>query len=49
VYEKQNYSKEWVGQSNNGSELPDATYFYHIRFKSGEEKTGWIYVNREAR
>lgn len=49
VYEKQNYTKEWVGQSDNGSELPDATYFYHIRFKSGEEKTGWVYVNRESR
>lgn len=49
VYEKHNYTKEWLGQSNNGSELPDATYFYHIRFKSGEEKTGWIYVNRESR
>lgn len=49
VYEKHNYTKEWMGQSNTGSELPDATYFYHIRFKSGEEKTGWIYVNREAR
>jgi gliding motility-associated-like protein len=49
VYEKQNYTKEWMGQSSSGSELPDATYFYHIRFKGGEEKTGWIYLNREAR
>ncbi|HTO36576.1 MAG TPA: gliding motility-associated C-terminal domain-containing protein, partial [Flavobacterium sp.] len=47
VYEKENYTSEWSGQTNNGKELPDATYYYVIEFRNGDTKTGWIYINRE--
>jgi gliding motility-associated-like protein len=41
-----NYTNEWHGQSNGGSELPDGTYYYVIKRSSGEAITGWIYINR---
>ena len=41
-----NYTNEWHGQSNGGSELPDGTYYYVIKRGSGESVTGWIYINR---
>ena len=43
VYEKKNYLNEWHGQDNNGRNLPDATYFYHIETEAGEEFVGWVY------
>ena len=46
VYNQNNYSKEWVGQSNKGNELPDGVYYYVIKRTSGENRTGWIYINR---
>ncbi|HNP33827.1 MAG TPA: gliding motility-associated C-terminal domain-containing protein [Flavobacterium sp.] len=47
VYSKENYYKEWHGQSNEGKNLPDATYYYVIEFKNNSKsKTGWIYLNR---
>ncbi len=46
VYNQSNYSKEWVGQSNKGNELPDGVYYYVIKRTSGENRTGWIYINR---
>ncbi|HOD10570.1 MAG TPA: gliding motility-associated C-terminal domain-containing protein, partial [Flavobacterium sp.] len=47
VYTKSNYTNQWVGQSDNGDELPDGTYYYVIERNNGENKTGWIYINRE--
>jgi len=47
VYSKFNYSIEWRGQSNNGNELPDGTYYYVIEFNDMDSKTGWIYINKE--
>jgi gliding motility-associated-like protein len=47
VYSKSNYENEWFGQSDNGNELPDGTYYYVIDFTDLETKTGWIYINRE--
>lgn len=47
VYSKSNYENEWYGQSDNGNELPDGTYYYVIDFTDLETKTGWIYINRE--
>jgi gliding motility-associated-like protein len=48
VYTKNQYRNEWKGQTDNGDELPDGTYYYVIEFNSGDAaKTGWIYVNRE--
>jgi gliding motility-associated-like protein len=46
VYSKNDYKNEWFGQQNNGNELPTGTYFYVIE-RTGENKTGWIYINRE--
>jgi gliding motility-associated-like protein len=44
VYSKRQYKNEWMGQSNNGDNLPDGTYFYEIEFNNGDAaKTGWIY------
>ncbi|NCT17853.1 MAG: gliding motility-associated C-terminal domain-containing protein [Flavobacteriia bacterium] len=53
VYESNNYTNQWVGQSDNGDKLPTGTYFYVINFSGndsvyGKQKTGWIYINREA-
>lgn len=48
VYKKGNYTNEWKGQSDNGNDLPDGTYYYVIEFKDNQPaKTGWIYINRE--
>ncbi|KAF2519429.1 T9SS type B sorting domain-containing protein [Flavobacterium salilacus subsp. salilacus] len=52
VYTASNYTNEWHGQSDNGNELPTGTYFYSMSYTngtqmSGEQKTGWIYINRE--
>lgn len=46
VYSKANYQNEWYGQSDNGNELPDGTYYYVIDFVDLQPKTGWIYSNR---
>lgn len=46
VYSKANYQNEWYGQSDNGDELPDGTYYYAIDFADLQPKTGWIYINR---
>ncbi|NHN28106.1 T9SS type B sorting domain-containing protein, partial [Flavobacterium jejuense] len=47
VYTKSNYEDEWFGQTNNGDELPDGTYYYVIEFADMDSKTGWIYINRQ--
>ena len=46
VYTKSSYENEWYGQSDNGDELPDGTYYYVIDFEDLKTKTGWIYINR---
>ncbi len=47
VYSKDNYTNEWVGQSNNGDELPVGTYFYTIVYGGGTKtKSAWVYINR---
>jgi gliding motility-associated-like protein len=47
VYSKDNYTNQWNGNSNDGEELPSATYFYYIVFDNYDKQTGWIYLNRE--
>ena len=47
VYSKNNYSNDWYGQSDSGSELPDGTYFYVVEQNNSPAQTGWIYINRE--
>jgi hypothetical protein len=53
VYQQSNYINEWVGQSDDGNELPTGTYFYVIDLASedpvyGMQATGWIYLNRDS-
>ncbi|MBS7786114.1 gliding motility-associated C-terminal domain-containing protein [Flavobacterium sp. CYK-55] len=47
VYSKTRYVNEWYGQSDNGDELPDGTYFYVIDIDGQKSKSGWIYINHE--
>jgi gliding motility-associated-like protein len=47
MYERNNYIDEWRGQTDNGSTLPSATYYYLIYFTDGSHKTGWVYLTRE--
>ena len=46
VYSKGNYTDQWKGQSDGGDELPDGTYYFVIERDNGENRTGWIYINR---
>ncbi len=46
VFEGTNYTNQWYGQTNDGDELPAATYYYVAEFNSGETKTGWVYLTR---
>jgi gliding motility-associated-like protein len=46
VYNLENYTKEWHGQSSGGLELPDGTYFYVIHIANASPITGWVYINR---
>jgi gliding motility-associated-like protein len=46
VYSRSDYTDQWGGKSDDGDELPDGTYFYNIEQRSGEVRTGWIYINR---
>ncbi|MBD3581538.1 T9SS type B sorting domain-containing protein [Flavobacterium selenitireducens] len=48
VFSKRNYTKEWHGQSDNGNELPDGTYYYALTTTSGKVRTGWVYLIRKA-
>ena len=45
VYEKENYSNEWHGQSDKG-ELPTGTYYYVVTLSAGKRLTGWVYLQR---
>jgi gliding motility-associated-like protein len=47
VYSQINYTDQWKGQSDNGNELPSATYYYVMEFNNSKSKTGWIYLIRE--
>lgn len=46
VYERERYVNEWMGQTDDGSELPVGTYFYVIELETDEPLSGWIYINR---
>ncbi|WP_026980529.1 T9SS C-terminal target domain-containing protein [Flavobacterium suncheonense] len=41
------YTNQWHGQSKNGNELPDGTYYYVVESGDGQTRTGWVYINRE--
>ncbi|NPA46592.1 MAG: T9SS type B sorting domain-containing protein [Chlorobi bacterium] len=45
VFEKTDgYTDEWHGQSKSGKDLPPASYFYVIKLKNGEVKTGYVQI-----
>jgi len=46
VYEKNNYTKEWYGQSDKG-DLPTGTYFYVVKM-ADKQVTGWVYIQRNS-
>lgn len=46
VYSKSAYQNQWYGQSDNGNDLPDGTYYYLIDFEDRKTTTGWIYISR---
>jgi len=46
VFHQRNYTNQWKGQTDKGDELPTATYFYVIKKNTGENVTGWVYINR---
>jgi gliding motility-associated-like protein len=48
VYSRNNYQSEWHGQADNNNDLPTGTYYYSIEQDGGEQKTGWVYINREV-
>lgn len=48
VYSMQNYSTQWYGQTDNGHELPDGTYYYLVKTGSGNSNSGWVYINRNS-
>lgn len=42
------YTNQFVGNTNDGKQLPDGTYFYSISFENGKEPiTGWVYIIRQ--
>jgi gliding motility-associated-like protein len=47
VFSRTNYIDQWHGQADDNNELPTGTYYYSIKIATGEEKTGWVYINRE--
>jgi gliding motility-associated-like protein len=48
VFSLANYTNEWHGQTDNNNDLPTGTYYYSIQTSTGEQKTGWVYINREV-
>lgn len=47
VYSKANYINQWIGQSDDGGELPVGVYYYVIEFNEDRPTSvGWIYLTR---
>lgn len=54
VYEQNNYTNQWFGQTNDGKDLPTGTYYYVIDLNGedpvyGQQTTGWIYLNQKVK
>ncbi|MCH8533848.1 MAG: gliding motility-associated C-terminal domain-containing protein [Flavobacteriaceae bacterium] len=52
VYEASNYTNEFFGQDQGGSNLVTGTYFYVIKLRESNDsfsrsEKGWLYINRE--
>jgi gliding motility-associated-like protein len=46
VFESRNYDNSWDGTSNDGSPLPDGTYYYVLELEGANAQYGFIYINR---
>ncbi|MGZ3894888.1 MAG: T9SS type B sorting domain-containing protein, partial [Bacteroidia bacterium] len=47
IYTKKPYLNEWDGKSNNGSDLPDATYYYLLDLGNKQKPhVGFVIINR---
>lgn len=51
VYEYQNYTNQWEGQTTSGDKLPTGVYYYVLSLSGndpvyGPQTSGWIYLNR---
>ncbi len=46
VYDKEGYTNEWYGQTNDGDELPVGTYFYTMEYDNGKRRSAWVYIQR---
>ncbi|MBL7932675.1 MAG: gliding motility-associated C-terminal domain-containing protein, partial [Bacteroidia bacterium] len=50
VFETKSYKNDWAGVNQKGDILPDATYYYILRFpESGKKYTGYITLMRNKR
>jgi gliding motility-associated-like protein len=47
IFSKLNYTNEWKGQDKNNKSLPDGTYYYIVKLRNGETRTGWVYLSNE--
>jgi len=45
-YSNYDYHNEWDGRNNKGSDLPDDTYMYILKFESGLVKKGTVLIKR---
>ena len=48
VFTVANYTNQWHGQTDNGHDLPDGTYYYLIEPNTGGAKTGWVYISSNS-
>ena len=46
VYSKDNYANEWDGKGNNGTDLPDGTYFLILEIPGSELNKGFVELRR---
>jgi gliding motility-associated-like protein len=45
-YRSGDYLNDWNGRSNNGTELPEDTYFYILKFENGKIIKGSVLIKR---
>ena len=45
-YTNSNYLNDWDGRNNKGTELPNDTYFYILKFENGRIKKGSVLIKR---